>query len=129
MWHLHPDCLSPCCAAPKRLDVDKNIPHAEVCAILPGQQSVKVLRGCSGAEMSRKTRSRGLLRDARPCRTRADAPSRGRALASAGVAGKHRGSLVHQAYHDRNIRPCHAVPMKQHADGKASVADLHDEGV
>ena len=27
--------------------------------------------------------------------TRADAPSRGRALVSAGVAGNHRGSLVH----------------------------------
>ena len=32
--------------------------------------------------------------------TRADAPSRGRALVSAGVAGNHRGSLVHEAYRD-----------------------------
>ncbi len=30
--------------------------------------------------------------------TGADAPSRSRALASAGVAGNHRGSLVQQAY-------------------------------
>ncbi len=36
--------------------------------------------------------------------TRADAPSRGRALASAGVAGNHHGTLVHWTYHDKMIK-------------------------
>ena len=49
--------------------------------------------------------------------TGADAPSRGRALASAGVAGDHRGSLVHhKAYQDpkkkkkKLLRPSSTYP-------------------